>query len=509
MSLLRRHIWLIIAIAPIAMLYFCWTWSGEIGSLFNDGTGYLVMAQHYAPGHTADPVTAAAAFSRFPPLYPLLLAWSGAAFDLRLAHALTTASLLLGLIALYAWMRSTGLSSAQAALLMLLFTALPGSWLAGLLIQSEYLYLLWSLLALALLSAYHGQPREEWLLAAAIAVAAATLTRTVGITLLPPLLLAALRARRRTALLSMIAALLPVLLWHALHRTQGDGYSDYLAYSYGQHPWAFLWEQLHDVLFFLRQGFAQNLRQTTQAGLLTDIVGLLCLITAAWRAVRLKPDGVYVAAYAAILLLWPYPGEIPRLLWVVLPVLLVQPILVAAEWRHESPARAPTRLLTAACAAALLCMALPAISDAADRYRAAADSALPGARGFESWYTTAPSQSSLHVGSESALIEALRQVSDGVPTQDCVVSVRPDWINYYARRRSDLPPRDTLADPQFGARLHASGCRYLFASIFADRNFPVPMHPLQRIGDRFEVLQYMAVPGVASTQPLSVLAILR
>lgn len=509
MSLLRRHVWLIVAIAPIAMLYFCWTWSGEIGSLFNDGTSYLVMAQHYASGHTADPVTMAAAFSRFPPLYPLLLAWSGAAFDLHLAHALTTASLLLGLVALYAWMGSTGLSAAQAALLTLVFAALPGSWLAGLLIQSEYLYLLWSLLALALLSAYHGEPGEERLLAAAIAVAAATLTRTIGITLLPPLLLAALRARRRTALLSMAVALLPVALWHMLHRTQGDGYGDYLAYSYGHRPWVFLQQQLHDVLFFLRQGFAQNLRQTIQAGLLTDSIGFLCLAAAAWRAVRLKPDGIYVAAYAAILLLWPYPGEIPRLLWVVLPVLLVQPILAVAEWRRESPDALPARLLTATCAVALMCMALPAISDAADRYSAAADSGLPGARCYESWYTTAAGQSSLHVGSELALIEALRQVSGVVPEQECVISVRPDWINYYARRRSDLPPRDMLPDPQFGARLHASGCRYLFASIFADRNFPVPMHPLQRIGDRFEVLQYMAVPGAASTQPLSVLGRLR
>ena len=509
MSLFRHHVWLIVALAPIAALYFCWTWSGEIGSIFNDGTSYLVMAQHYAPGHAADSVTAAAAFSRFPPLYPLLLAWSGAAFDLHLAHALTTALLLLGLVALYAWMRSTGLSSAQAALLMLSFAALPGSWLAGLLIQSEYPYLLWSLLALALLSAHHEQPRDEWLLAAAIAVAAATLTRTAGITLLPPLLLAALRTGRRTALLSMAVALLPVALWHTLHRTQGDGYGDYLAYSYDHHPWSFLRQQLHDVLFFLRQGFAQNLRQTTQAGPLTDFVGCLCLAAATWRAVRLKPDGVYAAGYAAILLLWPYPGEIPRLLWVVLPVLLVQPILLIAGWRRESPDATPARLLTAASAALLMCMALPAIGDAADRYRSAADSGLPGARGFESWYTTVPAESTLHVGTELSLIEALRHIPDVVPEEDCVISVRADWINYYARRRGDSPPRNTVPDPQFGARLRASGCRYLFASLFADSNFPLPMHPMQRLGDRFEVLQYMAVPGGVSTQPLSVLTELR
>ncbi|MFI4979414.1 MAG: hypothetical protein ACHQIO_03615 [Nevskiales bacterium] len=508
MSLLRRHVWLIVALAPIAMLYFRWTWSGEIGSLFNDGTSYLVMAQHYAPGHTADPVTAAAAFSRFPPLYPLLLAWSGAAFDLHLAHVLTTALLLLGLVALYAWMGRTGFSSAQAALLMLSFAALPGSWLAGLLIQSEYAYLLWSLLALALLSAYHEQRSDEWLLAAAIAVAAAALTRTAGITLLPPLLLAALRAGKRTALLSMAAALLPMLLWHTLHRTQGDGYGDYLAHSYNQHPWAFLQQQLRDVLFFLRQGFAQNLRQTTQADPLTDLVGLLCLAAAAYRAVRLKPDGVYVAAYGAVLLLWPYPGEIPRLLWVVLPVLLAQPILVIATWRGQAPEAAPGRLLTAICAAILMCMALPAISDAADRYRSAADSDLPGARGFESWYTTAPAQSPLHVGSELSLMGALREISDVVPQEGCVISVRPDWINYYAHRRSDLPPRNTVPDPQFAVRLRAGRCRYVFASIFVDSNIPIPMYPLQRIGDRFEVLQYSSMPGATSLRPLSLLATL-
>ena len=506
MPLFRRHIWLIVALAPIALLYFRWTWNGETGSLLNDGICYLVMAQHYAPGHAADPVVAAAAFSRFPPLYPLLLAWSGAAFDLYLAHALTTSFLLLGLISFYAWMRNTGLSSAQAALLTLSFAALPGSWLAGLLIQSEYLYLLWSLLALALLAAYHREHREEWLLAAAIAVAAATLTRTVGITLLPPLLLAALRASRRTALLSMAAALLPVLLWHALHATRGDGYGDFLAYSYGPHPWAFLQQQLHDVPLFLRKGVSQNLLQDWQTHAFTDALGTLYLVAAAWRAVKLKPDGIYIAGYSAVLLLWPYPGEAQRLLWVLLPVLLVQPVLAIAEWRRQPPDEFLARLLTAACAASILAVALPEIADAADHYRSAPDSGLPGARGFESWYTAAPTEAVLHVGTELSLIEALRSVSDAVPQGDCAISVRPDWINYYARRRSDSPPRNTGPDPYFDARLRATGCRYLFASIFADSNFPVPMHPLQRIGNQFEVVQYMPMPGAAPSRPLSVLA---
>ncbi len=509
MSLFRRHVWLIVALAPIAALYFRWTWNGEIGSLFNDGVCYLVMAQHYAPGGAADAAVAAAAFSRFPPLYPLMLAWSGAAFDLYLAHTLTTAFLLLGLIGLYAWMRNTGLASAQAALLTLSFAALPGSWLAGLLIQSEYLYLLWSLLALALLTAHHDRQRDGWLLAAALAVAAATLTRTIGITLLPPLLLAALRAGRRTGLLSLAAALLPVLLWHAVHSSRGNSYGDSIAGFYGNDAWSFLLQQLRSAPEMLHAGFAQNLLQQSHAHLLADLLGALCLAASAWRAIRLQPDAVYVAGYAVVVVLWPYPGEAQRLLWVLLPVLLAQPVLVIAELRKQPPDGLLARIATAACAASILAMVLPQIADAADRYRSASHGNSPATRGLASWYTAAPADSALHARTELSLVEALRAIAGAVPQQDCVISIQPYWVNYYARRRSDYPPRESVPAAYFESALRNTGCHYLLASRFIDDSYPVPLYPLHRLGDRFEVLQYVEMPDAPSAPPLSVLTELR
>lgn len=500
MPLLRRHAWLFIALAPIAALYFTWSWHGQIGSLLNDGITYLLMAQHYAHRGAADPGFAAAVLSQFPPLYPLLLAWLGAAADVHLAHALTTMFLLLGLACFYAWMQVERFSSAQAALLMMAFAALPGSWLTGLLIQSEYLYLLWSLLALALLSAYRNKQGDELLLAAGLAVAAAALTRTIGITLLLPLLLAALRAGRRAGVLALLSALLPLLLWHALHATQGNSYTESLRQHYGHQNLNLLPQQLGNMEQALDRGFAQNLLGDDRSSALADILGLLCLAASAWRAARRNPDGLYLAGYALVLLLWPFPGEAGRFLWVVMPVLLAQPILLIAELRRDPPHATLPQLATVGCAAVVMAMALPRISDAAERYRAAAYSVLPEAGGLQSWYTSVPAAATMRADAELSLIASLSRIPDAVPVGDCVISIRPDWINYYARRHSTYPPRDAVPDPYFGLQLRAAGCHYLFASRFVDTDFTAPLYPLRRIPEQYQVLDYVELSGMPQSQ---------
>ncbi len=110
-ELLKRH-GLIAAVLLLACGYFPWACNDSMGQLGSDGGSYLMMAQHYAPYGAHDPVDAeAATASRFPPLYPMLLAWSGSAHDLLRAHATTIACLLLALIALYLWASEEGLSA--------------------------------------------------------------------------------------------------------------------------------------------------------------------------------------------------------------------------------------------------------------------------------------------------------------------------------------------------------------------------------------------------------------
>lgn len=494
MPLIKRHRWLLVCLACIAPLYFVWTSTNSMGYFADDGPSYLMMARHYSPYIGESRVNAEyAATSRFPPLYPLALAWAGTATDLHAVHILTTVFFMLGLVAYYGWLIILRIAPNQAALLVMLLAVLPGSWLTGLEVQSEYLFLLLSLLALAFLAKYQHDRRDELLYAAAILVATVALTRTIGVTLFAPLLLVLWRAPRRAAAFSVVIALLPLLTWHLLHRSK-LGYGEALSSIYGHHPWRVLLTQIVQELPALRDGFTEDFRHSFEfPRLVTDLLGSLCLIAGLWRAIKLETDGVYLVAYLAILLVWPYPEEAKRFLWVVIPVLLGQLLMLSTAILHRRPDSRLPRLAMAVTAAAVLSMALPSISIAADRYNLAGYGSLPSARGFRSWYDADLAQATHTVDTEITMIDAMRRIRTETPSGDCVIAIRIDLINYYAERRSVLPPLNSVPDPYFQSQLRAPGCRYVFMSPATHMMFPLPLHPAQRLENNFRILDYTEV----------------
>jgi len=496
---IRRHASLLAVLAVAAPLYFVWTWTNEVGDIGNDAVDYLLMAAHFSPYASAGAVTdQAAAFSRFPPVYPLILSWLGAAGpDLHRAHIVTTSFLLLALVAWYAWLRRQQFAPAQAALLALAFAALPGSWQTGLNLHSEYPYLLWSVLALLFLSRYEKDRRDEDLYAAALLVAVAALTRTVGVVLFAPLLLAALRGPRRSGLLALVMAASPLLIWHLLHRPRHSYGTAVLTY-YSLGSLQFLRAQISTELPALRSGFEQNFSQMAALLPFADFLGVLCAAAAAWRAARLRADGIYLLAYLAVLLIWPYPNVAQRLVWVVLPLFLVRPLLAWAELRVELARARAVAAGTAAIAGTMLLLAFPAIAQTSERFLEADDSALPGARGYEGWYAADPRHATHRVLSQLVIVNALRQIPELVPQGDCVISPRTDLVNYYGQRRSVFPPLNSVPDPYFMEMLRATGCHYVFMYNAADGHFPVPLHPLQRLAGHFKLLSYVDVPDPAS-----------
>jgi hypothetical protein len=472
-----------LVLAAIALLYCWWSWGEGMGQPFGDGPSYLMQAQHYAAGQNADPVyIAASTASRFPPLYPVLLALSGGASSLLLAHLVTTTCLLLGLLVFYAWMRQEQLDPWLAALLTLGVAALPGSWLAALSIQSEYLYLLLSLLALLLMNRYLQQARNEMLLGAALAVGAATLSRTAGVALLPALLPLLWRAPLRTALAALLLALLPPLAWHLVHHPAAGSYADSLGVYAGDVSGK-LWRQLATELPALCGGFAANFMRFPALRLPADIIGLLCLLATLRRAAALRPDAIYLLAYLALLLPWPYPEEAPRLLWVALPPLLAQPFLWLAPGLRRPWHRLAPGPLAAVGAALLLAMSVPGLVLAFGRYRAAASSDVPQSESYLAWYGVDPVAAQEETTMHLTFVNAMRALPEYVPAGDCVLTIRPELVSYYGHREGRYPPLNSVPDPRFGAALRQLGCRYALGVSGKDRRYPLALYPLPRLGN--------------------------
>jgi hypothetical protein len=518
-AFLRRHLPLLLVLAVIAPAYLAWSGTAQMGKFASDGPNYLMMARHFAHPLARDVSAQVAAASRFPPLYPLILAWSGAAEDLRLVHAVTTAAFLLALVVLYAWLRGRGIDPTRAAIAVLLSAALPQSWLLGLMVQSEYLYLFWSLLALTLLCACddarghvrHERPggeirrelpgggsRHEFLYAAALAVAAAALTRAIGVALLVPLMLVAWRAPPRRAAAALAIGLAPVAVWHLLHHAP-DGYASQLLDIYQRAPLpVVLLAQLRRELPALQSGFLENFGGVAALAPALVVLEAACLAAAAWRVVQRRPDAAYLAAYAAILLIWPFPEEAGRFLWVIVPVLAAQPMLALAEWTRPAGGRLAAGV-SAAIGALVLAGAVPCLARAAERMEAAAHSPLPDARGYVAWYQPDFDRARIEVRAEMVIVEDLRQLAPLIPMTDCVLAVRPELVSFYAGRRGMPVPLNSVPDPEFHQRLRASGCRLVFMSTRTDSDYPDVLHPLARLGDDLDVLYYNAMPNPPGT----------
>jgi len=311
------------------------------------------------------------------------------------------------------------------------------------------------------------------------------------------LLLAALRGPRRSGLLALVMAASPLLIWHLLHRPRHSYGTAVLTY-YSLGSLQFLRAQISTELPALRSGFEQNFSQMAALLPFADFLGVLCAAAAAWRAARLRADGIYLLAYLAVLLIWPYPNVAQRLVWVVLPLFLVQPLLAWAELRVELARARAVAAGTAAIAGTMLLLAFPAIAQTSERFLEADDSTLPGARGYEGWYAADPRHATHRVLSQLVIVNALRQIPELVPQGDCVISPRTDLVNYYGQRRSVFPPLNSVPDPYFMEMLRATGCHYVFMYNAADGHFPVPLHPLQRLAGHFKLLSYVDVPDPAS-----------
>jgi hypothetical protein len=257
---------------------------------------------------------------------------------------------------------------------------------------------------------------------------------------------------------------------------------------YRQGPVGAIFAQLREEGPALRSALQENLRHIEGLGWLADTVGLLCLLSLAVRVRQLRLEALHVLANLGILLIWPFPEEAARLLWVILPLLLAQPLLwvLAAAPGHARDVR--TRLFASAGAVVMLILLLPALAFGVSRWRAAAASPIPAARAYVDWYQLNPDFAVFDVGFEISVIDLLQRAQELVPARDCVMAARPDLVNYYARRWSYLLPESRIPDQRFEQQLRSPGCHYVFVYNASDRRYPDSMYPAARMAGFADVI---------------------
>jgi hypothetical protein len=346
-------------------------WFDGLTSIANDSVNYLVMARHYSPWVPESPAVALAwQYEDFPPLFPLLLAITGAAHSLYWSHVLVGMIGLLAMIPMYYLAYRRFHSGVIAIFSTALIALTPGYLLALQGILSESLYLLLSLICIMLWD--RRGPGFFWIFLVCIFIAALMLTRTIGFSLWVALVvILVIDSAKKKSITHETATLLllPLVIYFLVTGLWGpDTKSHYI----GVLAQTIIGEQ--SLISFLIDNFGglvdawrsywliywhDDLWAQNYIVLVLGIMSLLSTVIVVYRNPK-DLIGWYVMAYLGVLLVWPHPGQMVRLIMPVVPLMvlmliqLIMSIDINVWWSAYKRKIAGTVLLV------LLVMVLPA-----------------------------------------------------------------------------------------------------------------------------------------------------
>jgi hypothetical protein len=438
---------LAVALGAALGAYLAWTAArialhDGLTSIADDSSNYLVMARYLSPWLPAgEAVREAWMLQYFPPLFPLLLALSGASQSLLAAHLLVLVLAAFALPALWRlYAREFGLGAGAASALLAIVVLSPGFLLGLQGVLSESLFLLLTALLLAL---DRSRPGAD--LRAALLLAAAMLTRSAGAVLLLAVLaqagveVACRRRRLRDALAMPAVALLCWLsaswllsppatgeyagIWRALaERAIHPG--DFA-------PARFLGTQATALFeswctFFVVYWTADRPALPALAGLaaVPCLAGLLMRL----RANRL--DAWYAAGTLAMLLAWPYPGQMLRFLFPLVPVLLAQGAWCTV-WLAR---RLRLPLLPPAAGIALLALALPPHAWLHGRLALARELGMVPV--YEWLRRPGAADARRELGLQNRMLHDLRELAGDVGPRQVVAFYEPSYVVLLANRHA-------------------------------------------------------------------------
>jgi hypothetical protein len=417
--------WVVLPTAPVG---FAW-----------DDTWYLLMAEWFSGRQEHLPlVFEMMRLRQYPPLLPFLVSMTGEILtDFSLAMRMNVALLALSSALALRWLAKEGLPWPVALLGALLVMLNPVALEFISILLSEPLFLFLTTLALMLAVNADGSFRR-WLvlgLLAGLAIA----TRSAGWALAIALLGQCLLDRRYHASLAYLAGLALGLLFMAYLKaglpdahTYTQGFIDNLAgidadYLVGHLAgiyagWVSLWGGAIGaiaVLALVVPGLAMRLR--------------------AWRA-----DAVYIVVSLAMLMAWPFPGQMGRFLWVLLPALLVS-AGTTMRWVDSARLRAvvPGAVLLFAFA-----LTVPnGVARISGQLLAPPDRDVRHLSRMSAWSMASNRESGMMTLRVSQmLLEDIGRIAMETTERDCIYSEYPALVAFHALRMSSASPWNRVED---------------------------------------------------------------
>jgi hypothetical protein len=435
------------AVAAPFLAFF--VWQSGLASVGDDSVSYLVIARWL--GGDAELIRPWLKwYTHFPPLFPLVLALTGGSSDLLTAHLVVAAfaALSVALLGRYAAIRLEGHGAGVA--LALAFLMLPTAWISVKGILSESMFLAISLGALHFheVRVARDRPGVGTYLFFGVLLAAAILTRVVGIMLAAAyaahlaVAFLAHRDRRAAAWLPLAPAAVLVGSWMAL-RPGGHVYG----FTLGKVLAAWIDNPVRALetagVAFSNGWLASFMADATVTGaprFLIYMLGAIALAGTCRAIARNRLDGWYVVLSAIIVFFWPF-GETQtrRLLYPLVPLALMHAVevlvAVAVFLRLPHP-----RLAAAAALAVPLLPCIPAIiligEKSLDRMPLLPGSAYSAADITEYYTTINVARARQLAARHAVVLGGLERLARDTPPDARVMWVRPEYVGVLGKRAS-------------------------------------------------------------------------
>lgn len=468
-----------------------------------DDALYLLMTDAYSPYRDAGlPVYEhIRAHSQLPPMFPLLLGLLGAGTEqLTAARVCVAAFMMFAHTLFYLWLRTVEVPRTHALTIVVLHGLLPITWIHVADLWSEGLYLCFSFLAL-LAFRYVESSRFAVIgcIAAGILVGCAIATRTVGVALIPALLLLCFRGGIR----SSIVLCTSLVLFSALISPLGMGeaglsYTDLLLSKFGQDTAIRIFEQITLATGAAWQAFAYDLLQWRElSGVQSAVLAALLLLAAAGftRSLRRAPYvALYCAAYCPIIAVWPFLDIIDRFLFAVLPFwfyFAYSGAALAGTWLETTKLSAPALFVTT-----LLLLAAPSVlSSARQLWRPLPVPELDTFRTTRYWLdTTRKGTGMAELHYLKGLDDAVGDIAAHVAETECVHTGLTNMVLLQAKRTA-WPPlaEDRIAAGEWGP------CAYYYLTP-SEVSGRTPMYPWELIKHRADVVAVHRAQPVATDE---------
>ncbi len=467
-----------------------YVWHENTSGFLTDDGMYLLLADFFSPYYDGNKFVDRLVIeqSRFPPAFPVLIGLlGGGSGSMHVAHLATAATFIFSALLFYIWSSRTLGSKELGAACLALYALLPKTLVYINEIWSEHLYMAFVFAAFVLIDMARRsrEHARELLCACALFVGLALLTRTIGIALLAVFVLYLyVHAVRRKHLYILTALALPVC-WQVIKMINGygGGYAEDLdQYVSRDGLVKLLVSDIPFNLSVLMQSWGKHFFVSPQSSWLLQVSAglllLLSLIGGASRAADKRMEPYYVLLYIAILLVWPHPNHLTRLLYPVVPLLLVYmfiglSMLIPATAARLRGISQPGLVLL------ILLMIYPNALFVVNRFLAPVPDHIPADYRHTRQWLRSDNMAHKYRDAERrrVVVELISRIDQHLAPHECAYAVHPVSTILYSRRRAILLPERVSVEK-------LTLCDYLFVMNLTGKfkaNYPLGDIDLDRL----------------------------